>query len=115
PPTPPQNSSFAFRLLRREAAQRATDVALTQALERAIAKLADTLTRDAEQRADLFQRVLAPALEAEVQPKNFCVAGRQRGKRRGDLVVEEAVHRLFLGVGQLVRDEALDERPVARG
>ena len=41
--------------------------------------------------------------------------GRERAERLLDLVVEEAVHRLFFRVGHLVGDEALDERAVALG
>src|SRR5688500_7278903 len=46
----------------REAAERASDVALPEALQRAVAKLAHALARDAEHRADLLERVLAPTL-----------------------------------------------------
>ena len=91
------------------------DVALAQALERTVAQLADPLARDAEHRADLLERVLAPALEAEVQPQHLRVARRQRVERLLDLVGEEAVHRLLLGVRHLVGDEALDERAIALG
>src|SRR5215208_1018678 len=101
------------RRLRGEAAERAAHVAFAKALERAVAELPDALARDAEHRADLLERVLAPALQAEVQPEHLRVARRERVERLLDLVGEEAVHRLLLGVGHLVGDEALDQRAIA--
>src|SRR5688500_2785316 len=101
--------------LGREAAEGAPDVALAEPLERAVAQLAHALARDAEHRADLLERVLAPALEAEVEAQHLGVARRERAERLLDLVGEEAVHRLLLGVGHLVGDEALDQRAVALG
>src|SRR5215467_10980802 len=101
--------------LRGKAPQRAADVAFTQALERAVAKLSDSLARDAEHGADLFERVLAAAFEPEVQAEDFGVAWRQRAQGLLDLVGEEAVHRLFLGIRHLVGHEALDERAIALG
>ena len=62
----------------REAAQRAADVAFAQALERAVAELANALARDAEHGADFLERVLASALEAEVEAQHLRVARRQR-------------------------------------
>src|SRR6185437_13795729 len=99
--------------LRREAAKRATHVAFTEALERAVAQLTNALACDAEHGANLFERVFAAPFETEVQFENLCVARWKRAERRFDLVVEEAVHCLFLGVRHLVRDEALDERAIA--
>src|SRR5688500_13518142 len=96
-----------------EAAERAADVALTQPLERAIAKLANTLTRDTEHRADLLERVLASTLETEVEAQHLCIPRGKRVERLLDLVGEEAVHRLFLSVRHLVRDEALDQGAIA--
>src|SRR5215208_6187159 len=112
---PPVELSTAVRCrrLRGEAAERAADVTSAQPLERAIAELPDALARDAEHRADLLERVLAPAFQAEVQPEDLGVARRERVERLLDLVGEEAVHRLLLGVGHLVGDEALDQRAIA--
>ena len=88
----------------------------SEPLERAVAQLADALAGDAEHAADLLERVLAPALEPEVEPQHLGVARRQRAERLLDLVGEEAVHRLPLRCrGMLVGDEALDERAVAFG
>src|SRR5688500_17692855 len=101
------------RALRREAAQRATDVALAKALERAIAKLTDALARDAEHRADLLERVLTSALESEVQAEDLRVPRRERAERLLDLVVQEAIHCLLFGVGHLIGDEPLDEGAIA--
>src|SRR6476646_8092717 len=68
-----------------------------------------TLARHTEHRADLLERVLPSALEAEVQAQHPRVARRERPERELDLVREEAVHRLFLGVRHLVGNEPLDE------
>src|SRR5215208_384285 len=114
PPVRAANCCSCWRL-RGEAAERAAHVALAKALERAVAELPDALARDAEHRADLLERVLAPALQAEVQPEHLRVARRERAEGLLDLVGEEAVHRLLLGVGHLVGDEALDEGAVALG
>src|SRR5688500_17626446 len=57
----------AARTLCGEAAECASDVALAQPLERAVAQLTDTLARHAEHRADLLEGVLAPTLQPEVQ------------------------------------------------
>src|SRR5689334_9720653 len=102
-----------FRCLCRERAESPTNISFAQTLERPVAELANTLARDAKQRTDFLERVLASALETEIQSENFRVARRQRGERRLDLVVEEAIHRLFLGVGHLVGDETLDQRAIA--
>src|SRR4051812_49408773 len=66
----------------REAAERAADVPLAEALEGAVAELADPLAGDAEHGADLLERVLAPALEPEVQAEDLGVA-RREGVERG--------------------------------
>jgi len=77
--------------------------------------LANALARDAKHRADLFERVLASALEAEVETQNLCVARRQRAERLLDLVGEEAIHCFLFRVRHLVGDEPLDERAIAFG
>src|SRR5215210_4595631 len=108
--------SFAvLRTLRREATQRASYISFTEPLERTIAKLTHALAGDAEQRANLFQSVLASTFEPEIQAKDFRIARRERRQSGFDLVVEEAIHCLLLGVRHLVGDEALDERAVAFG
>src|SRR3954453_3356443 len=101
--------------LGREGRQRAADVALAQALERAIAKLAHPLAGDAEHPADLFQGVFPAAVEPEVEPEHLGVARRQGAERRLDLLGEEAVHRLLFGVALLVGDEAVDQAAIAFG
>src|SRR5688572_3246055 len=93
----------------REATQRAADVAFTEPLERPVPKLTDALAGDAEQRANFLERVLAPALEPEIQPENLRVPRGKRRQSRFDLVVEEAVHCLLLRVRHLVSDEPLDQ------
>src|SRR5687767_12382956 len=79
-------------------------------LEGAIAQLANALARNAEHRPDLFERVLTSALETEIETQHLRVARRERVERLLDLIGEEAVHGLFLGVRHLVGHEALDER-----
>src|SRR5438034_3054127 len=91
--------------LRGEAAEGATDVALAEALEGPVAKLAHPLAGDAEHRADLLECVLTAAFEPEVEPQDLRVARRQRAERLLDLIGEEAIHRLFLGIGHLIGDE----------
>src|SRR5687768_9074133 len=106
--------SFAIRKgLRRERSQRPPNVPFTEALERPVPKLTDALTGNSEQRANLLERVLSPALEPKVQPEDLGIPRRQRRKRRLDLIVEEAVHCFLLGVRHLVGDEALDQRAIA--
>src|SRR5260370_15534246 len=63
--------SYTRRRLRREAGERLADVAVAQPLQRAIAQLPDTLTRDTEHTADFFERVLTAAIETEVQPQDL--------------------------------------------
>src|SRR5205085_91442 len=75
--------------LRREAGQRLADGSLAQPLERAVAQLADPLAGHAEHPADLFQGVLASAVEAEVEPQHLGVTRRQRRQRVLDLLGEE--------------------------
>src|SRR3954469_20990068 len=96
--------SFVVRpqTLSSERSQRAADIALAEPLERAVAKLTYTLTRDAEQRSDLLEGMLPPTLQAKVQSENLRIARRQSRKCSLDLVVEEAVHCFLFGVGHLV-------------
>src|SRR5678816_917009 len=75
----------------REAGQRAAHVALAQPLERAVAQLTDTLTRDAEHAADLLERVLAAAVEPEIEPQHLGIARRQGAQRRLDFLGQEGV------------------------
>src|SRR5688500_4823808 len=96
-----------------EAAERASYVAFAKPLECAVAQLAHTLTRDTEHGADLLECMLSSGFETEVETEHLRVTWRKCRECRLDLVVEEAVHRLFLGVGHLVGDEALDERAIA--
>src|SRR3954451_13219613 len=91
-----------LELLRGEAAERPADIAFAQALERPIAELAHPLTGDAEHGTDLFERVLSAAFETEIEAKHLRIARRQGGECLLDLVGEEAVHRLFLGVRHLI-------------
>jgi hypothetical protein len=65
-----------------EAAEGASHVAFTQPLERAVAELTHPFARDAEHGADLLERVLAAALESEVQAQHLRIARRQRAERR---------------------------------
>src|SRR5690606_33459136 len=65
----------------REARQRATGVAFLEPLQGPISELAHSLTGHAEHLADLLERVLATAVEAEVQSQHSRVARRQRGQR----------------------------------
>src|SRR5512138_2294552 len=75
-----------------EAAECAADVAFAEALEGTVAELAHALARDAEHRTDFLERVLASALESEVQAEDLRVARRERTERLLDFVGEEAVH-----------------------
>src|SRR5262245_15456689 len=96
-------------MLRGETAECAADVSFAETLERPIAELANPLACDAEHGADLLERMLATTLETEVQTQDLRVTRWQRAERLFDLVGEEAVHRLFLGIWHLVGDETLDE------
>src|SRR2546422_6103689 len=96
--------------LRCEGPQRLAHRAFAQPLERAVAQLADALPRDAEHPADLFQRVLAPAVQTEIETQHFGVALLEAVERRLDLVGQEAVHRLLFRIREVFGDEALDER-----
>src|SRR5881394_285376 len=101
--------------LRGEARERLPDVSVPQPLQCAVTQLPDALPSDAEHAADLFERVLAPAVETEVQPQHLGVTPLQRVQRLLDLVRQEAVHRLIFGVRQILRDEALDQRAITVG
>src|ERR671927_130010 len=90
--------------LRREATQRTSHIALTKALERAIAELANALAGDAEHGPDLLQGVLPSAVQPEIEPQHFRVAHGQSIQRLLDFIGEEAIHRFLLRVRQLVRD-----------
>src|SRR5688572_14956964 len=57
-----QDDDLTGKVLRRETAQRAADIALAQALQGAIAQLSHAFTRDAKHRSNLFERVFATAL-----------------------------------------------------
>src|SRR5215213_6932049 len=72
--------------LGREAAQRSADVPFAETLERPVAELPYSLARDAEHRADLLQRVLAPAFQPEIQPEHLRVSRGKRRERLLDLV-----------------------------
>src|SRR5690349_3412558 len=63
----------------------------------------------------LFEGVLAPAVEAEVEPEHLGIARRERPECLVHLFREEAVHRFALDPGHVVGDEALDHRAVAVG
>jgi len=52
--------------------------------------------------------MLAAAFEPEVKTQHLRIPRRERRERGLDLVVEESGSSLFLGVGHLVGDEALD-------
>ena len=78
-----------------EASERATHVAFTQALERAVAQLPDALARDAEHRTDFLERVLTSAFETEVETQHLCIARRQCAERLLDFVVQETIHRFL--------------------
>src|SRR5512143_588835 len=64
-----------------EALQCVAQLALAQALERTVPQLAHTLACDAQHVADLLQRVLAAALETEVQAQHARIARGQRVQR----------------------------------
>src|SRR5437879_1322529 len=55
------------------------------------------------------------ARQPDIQPQRLSVTWLQRGQRGLDLVRQEAVHRLVFRVGEVLGDEALDQRPVAVG
>ena len=59
-------------------------VALTQALEGAVAQLSHPLARNAELARDLLQRHRPVALEAEVQRQHTPIARLQHLERTGD-------------------------------
>src|SRR5262245_29882966 len=98
-----------------EAGQRLSNIAIAQALQRTVTELPHTLTRDAQHAADLFERVLAAAIQAEVQPQHLRVTALQRVQRLLDFIRQEAIHRLIFRVRQVLGDEALDQRAIAIG
>src|SRR5260370_38927122 len=102
-------SEYTGSGLRRERRERLPDVAVAQPLERAIPQLPHSFARHAEHAADLLERVLAAAVQTEVEPQHLGVAPLQRRERLLDLVRQEPVHRLVLGVGEVLGDEALDQ------
>ncbi len=65
--------------------------------------------------ADLFQRVLTAAVQAEVEPEDLRVTRGERPERRLDFLGEEALHRPLFGIALLVRDESIDQRAIAVG
>src|SRR6266536_3501973 len=84
--------------LRCEGPQRLAHRAFAQPLQGAVAQLADALARDAEHAANLFQRVLPPAVQPEVEAQHLGVALLQTVQGRLDLVGQEAIHRLLFRV-----------------
>ena len=64
----PLTSPISPLPLGRETPQRPPHIALTQPLERAVAKLTDAFAGDAEHRPDLLEGVLAAPFEPEVEP-----------------------------------------------
>src|SRR5206468_6069317 len=105
----------AQTVLRGETSECTSNVTFTQTLQRAIAELANTLTRDAKHRADLLEGVLAPTFETKVQPQHLRIARRQGAERLLDLVVEETIHCFLFRIRHLVGDETLDERSITFG
>src|SRR5690606_8838836 len=95
-----------------EALQRGAEIAFAQPLEGAVAQLAYALTRHTQHVADLFERVLASAVEAEVQPHDTRIARRQRVERAVDLLREQPLLYSLLRLLRLVGHEALDELAV---
>src|SRR5690606_31449938 len=98
----------------REAVQRGAELALAQAPQGAVAELTDALARHAQHVADLLERVLAAALEPEVQPQHAGVARRERVQRALDLLGEQPLLDVRLRLGRLLDDEPLDELAVVR-
>src|SRR5256885_2084839 len=97
----------------REARQRLAYLAAPQALQAPTPQLPHPLARYAEHAADLLERVLAAAVQAEIQAQHLGVAPLQRAQRLLDLVRQEAVHRLVFRVGEVFGDEPLDQRAIA--
>src|SRR5258707_2969267 len=102
-------------LLGGEAGESLAYIAIAKPLQRTIAELPHALASHAQHSANLFQRVLTPAIQTEVQPQHFGIAALQRVERLLDLVGQEAIHRLIFRVRQVLRDEALDERAITVG
>src|SRR5215218_6971494 len=101
--------------LRREARQRPPDIPLLEPLQGAVPELADPLPGHAQHAADLLQRVLAAAVEPEVEPQYLGIPRRQGPERPVDLLRQELVHCPPLGIALLVGDEAVDERALSVG
>src|SRR5438105_9916038 len=97
----------------REARERLAYITIPQPLERAVPQLAHPLARHAEHAADLLERVLAAAIQPEIQAEHLGVAPLERADGLLELVRQEAVHRLVFRVGEVFGDKALDQRPVA--
>src|SRR6516165_7673394 len=83
-------TSPAMTLAVDERAQLARAVGPAQLLERLRLDLTNALTRHAEGLADLLERVLACAAEAEAHAQDALLARRQIGERLGDKLAEFA-------------------------
>src|SRR4051812_23712477 len=94
---------------RGEGLQGCTLVAFAQPAQRPVAELADPLARHPQHVADLLERVLALALEAEVQPEHLGVARVERLQRLAHRLREQPVLHLELWLGGLLGDEPLDQ------
>jgi hypothetical protein len=77
--------------------------------------LPDPFPGDAEHAADFLERVLAAAVQPEIQAEDLGVARRQGLESGLDLVGEEPFHRRLFGVRKILGDEPFDERPIALG
>src|SRR5687767_6412044 len=106
-----QRSGF----LRRQILQRVSHVALTETLQRTVAKLANPLAGDAQHLADLVERVFAARLQSEVEAEDLRVAGREGREGSGQLLRAKLIENRLLGVGHLLDGEPLDQRAVAVG
>jgi len=112
PPAPLFCKSNGYRRLCRETGQCLAHVTLAQPFQRAVAQLANSLSRDAQHSADFLQRMLATAVETEVELQNPGIARGQRGESFLDLITQETVHRGLFRVRQILGDEAFDQRPI---
>jgi len=104
---------YAYAAKLASARPRPADLSLAQSLQRAVAELADPLTRHAEHRADLLEGVFLPVVESEVEPEDPRVARREGVERLAHFLGKEPVHGARLHVAVPSRHEPVDQGAVA--
>src|SRR5690606_22469631 len=99
---------------RRERGQRLPFLPFTQALECTVPELANSLSRHAENVADLLERVLAAAIQPEVEPQHLGIARLQRLECAPDSLREQVLLHFLLGEDRLFGDEPVHQLRILR-